>query len=429
MVFMQEIFMPILYPFDSTVGSRLFLPASEAMLLVTSSRRCPELSDLEFIQLGVSRVLSQAKSGRDFLQSHAEAGGKLVRVNHFFELLKSCRRLALCVELNQLLLESVARKCDDPFSPFIELAKFDLYAGDGHYHAPAAHDDVKGKSKQPVGHFFIFNMRSRALHHLELALSGGERKREHDMHVLKRTDLRDLRFGAKKGRKVLIVWDKAGIDFRFWHDAKQIGLYFLSREKDNMSLETIGVNGFDKSDLRNEGVLSDELVSTSQGVAVRRVIYHDPVGGVTYTYLTTEYNLPPGLIALLYKRRWDIEKVFDDTENKLQEGKSWASSPNAKKIQGQMIAIAYNLILLLETDLENIEQIRNEPEIERRAKRLEAEERRLANEGKTIPFVYRAINRITQRGVKLIRWLRNHIYTQCAWADAINKLRRIYATM
>jgi hypothetical protein len=57
-----------------------------------STRLCPELSDFDFLRLGVQRVLSQAKSGRDFLQTHAAGGGSPITVSHFFETLKSERR-------------------------------------------------------------------------------------------------------------------------------------------------------------------------------------------------------------------------------------------------------------------------------------------------------------------------------------------------
>jgi IS4 transposase len=53
----------------------------------------------------------------------------------------------------------------------------------------------------------------------------------------------------------------------------------------------------------------------------------------TYTFLTAEMTLPPGIIAFLYKCRWDIEKVFDQNKNKLSENKAWANSATAKKQQ------------------------------------------------------------------------------------------------
>jgi len=50
-------------------------------------------------------------------------------------------------------------------------------------------------------------------HHLAVAEIGGSRKNEHDMHILKRLDKDILRMSAKKGSKVLHVYDRAGIDY------------------------------------------------------------------------------------------------------------------------------------------------------------------------------------------------------------------------
>ena len=41
--------------------------------------------------------------------------------------------------------------------------------------------------------------------------------------------------------------------------------------------------------------------------------------GVIYKYLTTEMWLSAWVIALLFKPRWDIKKVFDEGKNKMFE--------------------------------------------------------------------------------------------------------------
>ena len=40
----------------------------------------------------------------------------------------------------------------------------------------------------------------------------------------------------------------------------------------------------------------------------------NPCDGKVYVYLTSEMTLAPGLLVLLYKTRWEIEKVFDETK-------------------------------------------------------------------------------------------------------------------
>ena len=54
------------------------------------------------------------------------------------------------------------------------------------------------------------------------------------------------------------------------------------------------------------GVLKDERVKSSSNVVLRRVTYKDSVTGKEYCFITNELTLPPGVIALLYKLRWDI---------------------------------------------------------------------------------------------------------------------------
>ena len=161
---------------------------------------------------------------------------------------------------------------------------------------------------------------------------------------------------------------------------------------------------------------------------MRRVVYRDALSGQQYVYLSSNTKLAPGLLALLYKRRWDIEKVFDETENRYEEAQAWATSATAKRLQAQLICITHNLCLLMESLLETEEQLRNELEIQRRAKRTAKMKEEMAAKGQKLPFVYWAIDRLTQRGAKLIRWIRSQLYHARAWQEAVAKLRRVYAT-
>ena len=162
------------------------------------------------------------------------------------------------------------------------------------------------------------------------------------MHAIKRLDLDALRGRQPKGTKVILAWDKAGIDFAFWHKVKMSsGLYFIALEKENMKLIKCGYRNFDRSDPRNAGVVSDENVGPGSGAGamLRRITYIDPVEGTTYVYITTEMTLAPGILALIYKQRWDEEKVFDEFKSKLVEKKAWGSSPTAKSTQALFLCL------------------------------------------------------------------------------------------
>ena len=119
------------------------------------------------------------------------------------------------------------------------------------------------------------------------------------------------------------------------------------------------------------------VAPTGTGRCLRRITWRDPDSGEVWSYLTNEperngdsrrqMKLPPGLIVLLYRRRWNLEpersgdswpsdaescqqKVYDQFKNKLNEPersgdsqppsliicwhqKSWASSVTAKAAQ------------------------------------------------------------------------------------------------
>jgi len=80
-----------------------------------------------------------------------------------------------------------------------------------------------------------------------------------------------LRQGAKKGRKVIYIRDRAGIDFAQWHQWKnQHAIYFVSRVKENMKLEHPLALDFDRNDPINAGVIFDEMVSNSSCTMMRR---------------------------------------------------------------------------------------------------------------------------------------------------------------
>lgn len=106
------------------------------------------------------------------------------------------------------------------------------------------------------------------------------------------------------------------------YDTKFGGIYFISRVKENMVLQTLASKRFDADNEVNVGVISDELVGpSSAGVTMRRTAYRDPATQEYYEFVTSEMTLAPGLIAQLYRMRWDIEKVYDEVKNRLHETK------------------------------------------------------------------------------------------------------------
>jgi hypothetical protein len=438
--------MPCATPSKSIVSIEFFKPLCRFLDLSRSRRNCPALPDELWLEAGIRRCLGLFQSGRDFLQDLVDRHDTEIRRTTFFESIKSRRRLAL---LNEVLAQSQAqmrRALPDPFAAFKCLKDFDLYAGDGHFIAAASHDKAAprkspGKIKSPdrtaaftatkyaTGHIYSLCLRSHGMTHLTVS-DQVERKKEHDMRALKRQDVPTLRQGAANGRRVLYIWDRAGIDFRQWFKWKESGIYFLSREKENMKLEIAGIHLFDRADPINQGVIADEMVATSVGVSVRRVIYQDPETGIIYAYLTNlPPAIPPGIVALLYKSRWDVEKVFDEFKNKLGETKSWASTPTAKTCQARLLCLTHNLMTLMEEQIFRESAIRNEVETKRKAQTLANRDEDSKRKGLGgLTDLQKAIQRLTQRTVKFIRWLKNHLDSTRSWTQALARLAKIYAT-
>lgn len=420
-------------PSDTALPARFFTPLLDLLPACEHRRHCPDLADADWLRLGVQRCLQPQVSGRGFLQTLATLGaGCRPENSHFFESLKSARRLALCAEINARLCAHARTVLPDALAAFPCLAGFDVHAGDGHYHAHATHDPADHKGdKQAVGHLYSRNLRSGCLTHLTVN-DQQARKKEHDMRALKRLELAALRQGAPKGRKVLHVWDRAGIDFRQWHQWKQgSGIYMLSRCKANMALLPCGDLPFGRSDEINAGVLRDELVGTAtSGLMLRRITFHDVVADRHFEFLTNllESRVPPGVLAHLYRMRWEIEKSFDEVKNKLGEKKAWATSATAKSMQAQFICLSVNLLQLLEHELD-AQGIRNDPEMTRRAARLEQAAALATKAGAVLPKTLRLTQKITQHCVKLIRWVAAQLWLNIPWQQACAVLVTLYAKL
>jgi len=420
------------------VSDVLFSPLLAANQGNPWARRCPVMSDEAWLQLGVRRVLEQEPSGRGFVQAMCDGGIARLAVSSLFDNLASVRRLHSCRWSAEALRASVDRQRGrfDPLTAYSCLDQFAIFAGDGHYHEKATHDVARWGHATATQHFYALDLRTHSLRHVTAAQTGVTTtatgvtttcKREHDMHALKRLGSVHLRMGTAKGRKVLHVWDRAVIDLTLWAKWKAgHGIYFISRCKDLLTLTKRGEFPFDATDPVNAGITSDVFVSNGNGSPIRLVTYVCPATGERYQYLTSEHTLPPGIIAYLYKMRWDIEKVFDEVKVKCKENKSWGSSPETKEVQAHFICMAHNLMLLLEDHLATERHIANEHEQKRKMERSDNQGKMAAKAGRSLAPMYHQIQRLSQRCVLFIRWLRNHLRSQSRWETSLTALRHIY---
>ena len=77
-----------------------------------------------------------------------------------------------------------------------------------------------------------------------------------------------------KGRRVLLIYDKAGLDFAYWKRCRQeCAVYFLSRVKEGMVSDWLESRIVDHRDQRNRGVTEDRVVMTGAGGPMRIIYY------------------------------------------------------------------------------------------------------------------------------------------------------------
>jgi hypothetical protein len=410
----------------NTVNDAFFHPLNGLSAQSEHTRCCPEISDEQYVLMGVCRVLESTESGRGFLQEHGNSFSTAPTLGAYFANLHSPRRCAVLKDVDRMLYTKVDALLEDRLADIPELGEYEVFAADGHWHKAAAHDERHESRKMAVGHFYSLNLRTHALLHL----ATGQGLHEHDMSALKRVNPRGLRMGVPKGRRVLLVYDKAGVDLAFWKRCrKECGVYFLSQAKENMVFEWIESLEWDRQDARNHGVKEDWVVRSRQGDLLRLICYIDPLSGVAYEFLTNEMDLPPGVLVELYRRRWEVEKVFDEVKNKLGEKKAWASSLVAKEAQARSIVMTHNLLIRYEQDLANRHGVKNEAEDKRRENRT-AEAAALTAKKKTpLSSLVLSARAATQRSVKFIRWLRQALRLKLAEAVAVLNLKAFYAKL
>src|SRR5688572_9808943 len=121
----------------NTVDQAFFEPLAGLVAASPHTRPCPEFTDEQWLRLGLTRVLEPVESGRAFLQEHgprfADAPG---RTNYFYSL-ASERRRDLARGVNLALIAQAAMP--DRLADIPELANYQCFALDGHWHKAATH--------------------------------------------------------------------------------------------------------------------------------------------------------------------------------------------------------------------------------------------------------------------------------------------------
>jgi len=414
--------MPILNS-EATVTDAFFQPLDGRAEAAAQARACSKVPDARWLRLGIERVLRADSSGRAFLQ-HRRALGLAGEPAHaaYFQSLASPRRLAVLAEV-EAQVRTASDSLPDRLADLPELARYQCFALDGHWHRAATHDARHKGKKMAVGHFYSLNLRTHLLRHL----ATGEGLHEHDASALERVTPRGLKHEAPKGKRVLLIYDKGGVDLPFWARCRrETGVYFLSRIKENMGRTVLENRVIDLADARNHGVSADQRIKLNGGHELRLVTYTDPAGQ-TYQFLTNDFRLPPGVVAELYRRRWEIEKVFDALKNKLGGRKAWGSTPETRTTQALCLTLTHNLLEIYHARLAREHRVAPAAEDRRRAQRAEQLQAAAREADRPISPLLTAARQATQHSVKFVRWLATSLAHNLAETLAARRLNALYA--
>ncbi len=415
------------YPVINTEKARdhFFKDIAVACREASHTRSAVKTDDFNFLQCGVMRVMMKMESGRDFVQHMQMAHSQPLSVSSFFKMMSSLRRARMTEEVAEIFRKQLDEKIratpsEDPLSDHPELNGFAIYSADGHSHDASTHETPCEQKKYPVTHTYSLNLRSRSCSHNQYLDPDPGKKKMHEMKALKRRKRADIRMNEPCGTKVILVYDLAVTDYIQWFKWKQgSGVYVVTKQKCNAALQPLHANEWNRADARNHGVSSDEMVRTPSGVLLRRIRHQDPISGEGFNFLTTEFNLPPGLIAFLYSRRWNIEKMFDEFKNSFHEEKAWGKSPITKKQQALFLSIAHNLLISMEFDLKLQHQISDQKVARKRAAQLALDMKKAKQAHRPFNSLFEKSRKATKSSMQFVRWVRHCFAPSTLWTEAL----------
>jgi Transposase DDE domain len=373
------------------------------------------LSDERFLLSGLERCIGHYDSGRDFLQKLADNGDALARAT-FFDALKQDRRLSVLKEVTERTAILAAKEMIevDWLKSIPELKNRQVWAIDGHQIEHACHAlRDKGGKRVPVGCLYAFDLHKGLMH--PLCTHQGNGRRTAEVKAFRKAFSAKI---AQKGFPIrpIVVVDMGFIDGTYWTklrlrspDAPVI----ITRQKENMNPVNYGNILFDRLDPVNAGVVHYEMVGFNNCLQMYRITYKDPENGAEFVFLTSDSTLKPGVVALLYRLRWKIEKTYNTCKSKLHLTKAWANGDIAQQMQAHFTVLTHNLLTLLQYKLVRDQKI---TEVKLVKKHDIIAEKRKENNIPDHPF--HLIARLAlQLSAQFIRLVRTLLHQSIAWFD------------
>jgi len=312
---------------------------------------CPEFKNLDFMHAGVIRATNRIDSGRHFIQFSDEVLDSSVVHSTYFKALKSTRRrdMLKAVERQSYHIHSEQLNSFgvDYLSEYEELDGYTVEAADGHFIDHAYHTDKNDAGRIfAAGFIYVLNLRNGLIRPF-CRVTNGTRKSHEGPVFRKYMELANKR-ESNKALKRISIYDKAMNNYKWWDDQKRHRHYMVSLLKGNAVIGEGCDIEFDATIKQNTGVISYK--SHRSGTSTFNVVeYKDPETNKIHIFITTlPRTINPGTVAMLYYKRWTIEKAFNNYKSDMKEHKAWSSELPALDMQMRFTSIAYNMMRVSE---------------------------------------------------------------------------------
>ena len=150
------------------------------------------------------------------------------------------------------------------------------------------------------------------------------------------------------------IMDRGFMDFVRLYVLHQSQAFFVIRAKKNLGWRRVASHQVDKT----TGLRCDQRIRLTgtrsckdYPQALRRVKFYDEVTNKSLVFLTNNFDLPPLVIAQLYKNRWQVELFFKWIKQHLRIKGFFGTSENAVKTQIWIAIAVYVLVALVKKRL------------------------------------------------------------------------------
>ena len=152
-----------------------------------------------------------------------------------------------------------------------------------------------------------------------------------------------------------ICFDKGYVDYEQYEVFTSKKIWYVTRLKDNALYQA--KQEFDIPDDAHAGVLKDEEIELAYGKnkelrhKARRIAFWDDDNGRVFEFLTNNFDLSAEEIALIYKKRWQIELLFKQLKQNFPLKYFLGDNENAIIIQIWAAMIANLLLTILKSKI------------------------------------------------------------------------------